>query len=431
MYNKQERMTGVSPHRRLSQSTRLVSPFSYLITCLFPFNHSLTQPTTTTTTPILIRSNSLSQTQPTPPHNHPQSMADLLISEQEEPDIRGLSRQQQQQQPTTTNQPEHPVQVNSYQGQQVGVEGRSDGRAIRGFKDTDLAAVISTSDTSDITSNKASEHPHYHQQATHYASPLTHLPHARDAQYANVTVKGDDEQPRDGLGVPQTPIASVETGMNRGVSQSLNHYSSSPQTDDYQRQEKRGSSFLFAKQYESEAVINEKGEVDDPSSPTTMVDPLSPMPYHRFRSQFGNQNQRVSPSTTQSGGGNGGGLLGIGGILKSRSNNHKSSSTTLGSGVNDMHARFGLLSQPRGSPNHLHNNGGAGGAGGEGHPSGPGGIPPPVVLESIGPIRPTKSIAELFTPGRKLGSEPGWKESGWNTLKCEFWVVGGGRFVRG
>jgi hypothetical protein len=355
-------------------------------------------------------------------------MADLLISEQEEPDIRGLSRQQQQ--PITTTQP----QANSAQGQQE-EEGRSDGRAIRGFKDTDLAAaVISTSATRTTTPThiKAGDQ----QQATSYDSTLTHPPHAQDAQYTNVVgVRGDDKQHRDGLGVSQTPIKSVETGMNRGVSPSYTNYPSSPShADDHEHEEEKGSTFLFARQYESEPVItNEKGEMDHSSSnKAEMVDPLSPMPYHRFRSQFGNQNQRVPPSTAQpgngNGNGNGSGLLGIGGILKSRSTHHKSTTTTLGSGVNDMHARFGLLREPRGSPNHLHNNHvGAGGEGGS--PGQAGGIPPPVVLENIGPIRPTKSIAELFTPGRKLGSEPGWKESGWNTLKCEF--SSGYKLVRG
>ena len=96
-----------------------------------------------------------------------------------------------------------------------------------------------------------------------------------------------------------------------------------------------------------------------------------------------------------------------------------------------MHARFGLLREPRGSPNQAHLNHLRTGDASPVPGPGQGGVPPPAVLENIGPIRPTKSIAELFTPGRKLGSEPGWKESGWNTLKCEFWVVVGGRFVRG
>jgi hypothetical protein len=86
---------------------------------------------------------------------------------------------------------------------------------------------------------------------------------------------------------------------------------------------------------------------------------------------------------------------------------------------NDLHARFNLLREPRSAP--------------LSQPRTPPVLPEgevPVAktgaLANIGPIRPTKSIAELFTPGRKLGSDPGWKESVVNTLKCKCSVGCGG-----
>lgn len=113
---------------------------------------------------------------------------------------------------------------------------------------------------------------------------------------------------------------------------------------------------------------------------------------------------------------------------------HKASSAPR----NDLHSRFNLLTSPSpmggngearhvnfNTPVHAHNGVSAGNDNLDTNPpadplaQGTGGI------GLIGPIRPTKSMAELLVPGRKLGVDPTWSESLRNTVKCESspWTV--------
>jgi hypothetical protein len=94
---------------------------------------------------------------------------------------------------------------------------------------------------------------------------------------------------------------------------------------------------------------------------------------------------------------------------------------------NDLHARFNLSKDHRqSSPLGLGRGGPAGNGNNEnvGHTVNNGmedaaAAIPTGAIGMVGPIRPTKSMAELLVPDRKLGSDPTWSESLKNTVKCE------------
>ena len=341
-------------------------------------------------------------------------MVEVNIPEQEpEPDIRPSSR------PSTTNTHSNTTQQAQAQAptQDKSVDA-SDEHAVRRSPD-----IISADAATRATSHQVDQDHHHDRSssssATTLAAPLpTHNQTHHDVSARPYVSRSDAvDVPPAQKGDSQAPMRSILQGVTSRFTSYPNQHNRKNIINATGGNASNG--YTISKSSPDLSRVDEKDHASFMSSSTDPAHSTSPLyPAHN-----------VGYST---------GPFGF-----KRQHLHKSSSAP----KNDLHSRFNLLRDPSplgaagraGDLDEKHvnfntntplNNPGvhaqsgmtSAAAGGAGEvlpdPSDPlaqgtGGI------GLIGPIRPTKSMAELLVPARKLGTDPTWSESLRNTVKCE------------